>query len=138
MRNTRNFSQDVKNLRLWFVIILIGSGLLSLALSGETLLLIFYTEGQGIVVNKMNRSGAGSGLWITVEDGTETRIPFSLWDTIDKGDFLLKKRFSYIYQINEKDYNSFLSMMKGVLIIWGVLFVLYLIGFLHKGLQHET
>ncbi len=137
MKKTRNFPGNVRDFSLWFTIILIGSFILSLGFSGESLLLIFYTEGQGIVVDRMNRSGAGSGLWIKVEDGTETRVPPSVWDVIHEGDFMLKKRFSFLYQINKKEHNAFLSMTKVFFIIWGVLFVLYVIGLLYRDAQEK-
>ncbi len=137
MKNARNVSKKVKDLSLFFIMMLIVSFLLSLVLSGESLILIFYTEGQGIVVDRMNKSGAGSGLWIKVTDGTETRIPPSLWNNVHRGDFLLKKRFSFFYQINEETYNAFLYMVKVLLIVWGILFVLYVIGLLYNGAQER-
>ena len=138
MKRTHHFSKNVKNAGIWFMLILTITIVFFLLSSGESLLLAFYAEGQGVIVNKMNRSGPGSGLFVRVDDGTEIRVtPSILWERMEGGDFLLKKRFSFTYQLNEEKHNAFFSITKTFLIIWSILFVLYVIGLLHKTAQEK-
>jgi hypothetical protein len=100
------------------------------------MILTFYSEGQGIIVHTIYRSGENTGLFVKLKDGTEVQIfTLRLWQKMKEGDFLSKKRFSFIYQLNEEKYNAFFSMMKTFFILWGILLVLYIVGLLYTGVQ---
>lgn len=133
MKKTHTLSRDAKNISIWFAFILLLTAILLLISSVEPLLLIFFTEGEGIVVDKMNRSGPGSGLFVKVDNGTEVRIPPSLlWEHIVEGNFLIKKRFSFFYKIDAEEHNAFLYMMNNSLMMWGVLLFLDIVGIFYR------
>ncbi len=76
----------------------------------------FTAEGKGMIVEKINRRGFHSGLFVEVEDGIEIQIPpTAIWDKVHRGDHIIKKKYSFIYQVNQVKYNAIMFMMRSAL-----------------------
>ena len=115
---------DLKGLKGFLSMILfvvggtfIGVGIANLCANAIPL---FWTmEGEGRVVQKINRSGENSGLWVKFEDGTEIRFPpTQLWENVHLRDYIRKKKYSAIYTINNVEHNMFIYLVQTWLSQW--------------------
>ncbi len=89
--------------------------------------------GEGVVVKRMYRAGLRKGVWVQLEDGTEIPLPGTsteLRDVVKEGDYIIKKQYSFMYQVNEQDYNTLIDMVFYVLVTWLFLSIMFSVIFL--------
>jgi hypothetical protein len=90
--------------------------------------IFFGTQGAGKVVERTNVKN--SGYTAILETGERVRFPpTELWKQVKVEDFLEKRRFSFSYRINGRDFNIFISLLE-LIIHWSLPpILLFTLGF---------
>ena len=96
---------------------------------------IFPAEGDGIIIEKLHKGKRGAAVVVVSPDQyrVEVNTPFNLWETLQEGDFLKKKKYSLMYYVNQSPHNALLSIVR-MSVSLGIGMPLALLFFLGCGL----